>query len=123
VDVLLLNGQTIKVNRALRDSLTIDSDGDGVVNGLDFYPFDAAVWTVISVTASTNGPVPLLSWNTAPRTVYLVEYTTSLSAPNWQPLVTLTNVSLTNGTLNVLDTNLPLSDSQRFYRIRYKQQF
>src|SRR5205823_14802888 len=40
VDVLRLNGQTVKMNRALRFSTTIDSDGDGVLNADDAYPLD-----------------------------------------------------------------------------------
>jgi len=118
VDVLLLNGQTIKVNRALRNSLTIDSDGDGVANGLDFYPFDAAVWASLSLSSSASSPVPLLSWNSAPLAVYTLEYTTNLGAPDWQPLKTVTNLVLTNGIMSILDSNVPAGDLQRFYRVR-----
>lgn len=42
VVIVKCNGQqlSIKVNAALRDSLRIDSDGDGLVNGMDPYPFN-----------------------------------------------------------------------------------
>src|SRR5207249_3799775 len=41
VDVLLRSGKTVKMNRALRNSASIDSDGDGIANGDDIYPLDA----------------------------------------------------------------------------------
>jgi len=51
VDVLLLNGQTVKMNRSLRNSTDIDTDGDGVANAFDFYPLDAAAWNGNQPTA------------------------------------------------------------------------
>ena len=118
VDVLLLNGQTIQVNRALRNSLVIDSDGDGVANGLDFYPFDAAVWASLSLTSVAGGSAPLLSWNSAPQSVYVLEYTTDLNAGNWRPIATYTNTAPAPGTISVVDSNLLSGDRQRFYRVR-----
>lgn len=118
VDVLLLNGQTIQVNRALRNSLIIDSDGDGVANGLDFYPFDAAVWASLSLTSLSGSSAPMLSWNSAPQTVYVLEYTTDLNAGSWQPLATYTNTAPAPGTISVVDSNLLSGDRQRFYRVR-----
>lgn len=131
VDVLLLNGQTVKMNRALRNSTTIDTDGDGVANAYDFYPLDAAAWNSVSPPGGALTSVALVnvgssravsvSWSSVPATSYSVEYTTSLSTPNWQPLMNYTNMTVTNGTVNVLDTTLPVGESQRFYRLRFGQ--
>ena len=129
VDVLLLNGQTIQTNRSLRFSQTIDSDGDGVVNAFDFYPFDAAAWNSVqstngfwnnvSVTGSGGSRSVSLSWNGTPNTVYYLEYTTNLSPPNWQPLMNYTNVAVTNSVITLEDKNLPIGESQRYYRARF----
>ncbi len=58
VDVLI-NGQTVKVNRALRNSRIIDSDGDGTPNFFDFTPFDTVLMVQIvgagTVTPDYNG--------------------------------------------------------------------
>ncbi len=129
VDVLLLNGQTVKMNRPLRFSTTIDTDGDGVANAFDFYPLDAAEWNSVTppggfwknVSVSNSGSTRTvsLSWNAAPSTVYRVEYTPNLSTPNWQWLMTYSNFAVGNGIVTVLDTNVPFGDSQRFYRVLY----
>lgn len=49
VDVIIgtTNGlQSIAVNKALRNSMLIDSDGDHVWNGVDAYPFNSNAWAV-----------------------------------------------------------------------------
>lgn len=120
VDVLLLNGQTIKVNRALRDSLIIDSDGDGVANGLDFFPFDVEVWTTATLATVGGSKAPMISWNAQPSSTYVLEYTTNLAQPDWRPLKTVNNDALTPEMLSIVDTNALVSGTQRFYRIRYQ---
>ena len=120
VDVLLLNGTTIQVNRALRNSLTIDSDGDGVPNGLDFYPFDAAVWVSLSLGNLAGQPSPMLSWSPSSATVYEVEYKTNLGQSAWLPLLRYTN-TVPGGLISILDSNGISSDLQRFYRVRLGQ--
>jgi hypothetical protein len=59
-----------------------------------------------------------LSWNSAPQSVYQVEYTTNLFSPDWRPLMTSTNLSLTNRLTSILDSNISPADQQRFYRVR-----
>ncbi|PYK96126.1 MAG: hypothetical protein DME19_20740 [Verrucomicrobia bacterium] len=129
VDVLLLNGQTVKMNRDLRFSTTIDTDGDGVANAYDFYPLDSAAWnsapstnsfwTSVSVTNVGSAAAVSLSWNAASGTRYHVEYTTNLAPPNWQSLSDYTNLALTNGVIRILDTSIPPGEIQRYYRVRY----
>ena len=113
---LLVNGQVTKVNRALRQSLIIDSDGDGLANGFDSSPFDPAVLS-LSVTASS--PLTLnLGWNAAANTIYKVEYTTNQSQ-NWQLLKNYTNNAANAGPASVLDI-VPAGSPQRYYRVGYQ---
>jgi hypothetical protein len=117
------------MNRALRFSNTIDSDGDGVANAVDFYPLDQAAWNSapgtngivgsVSMTSFGSSRAVSVSWSAVPQGNYTVEFSTSLSAPNWQPLMNYTNVAVASGAVAVLDTTLPVGESQRFYRLRY----
>jgi hypothetical protein len=132
VDVLLLNGQTVQMNRSLRFSTTIDSDGDGVANANDAYPLDAAAWNAsqgtvtsfsnnVSVTGTGVSRSVTLSWTGTPGTVYHLEFTTNLAAPSWQPAMSYTNLAVTNGVITISDKNIPPGESQRYYRMRYGQ--
>lgn len=120
VDIILPNGQTIKVNRALRESLTIDSDGDGIPNGLDLSPFDHLVVASVSLV---DQPVPrtvALSWKAAASSVYDVLYATGFDSTSWQTLMTYTNTAATDRPVTILDTNAAAASQQRFYRLRLK---
>ncbi len=57
VDVLIY-GQTVKVNRALRNSQQLDSDGDGVPNYADLSPFDLPSSTLTVETVGTGAVTP-----------------------------------------------------------------
>ena len=119
VDVLLLNGQTVKMNRSLRFSLTIDSDGDGVVNGYDAYPLDAAQWNAITLSAQGGGLSPLkLSWTAAPGAAYQVESCTNLTAPNWQIVTNYTHLSATSSLVIITPADANRGEVQRYYRVR-----
>ncbi len=67
---------------------------------------------VLDSTLATNGVV-LLAWNTVPGGSYLVQFTTNLDEPDWQPLgypIVADDVSTSFcGTVGC--------DNQRFYRI------
>ena len=129
VDVLLLNGQTTNMNRSLRFSTALDTDGDGVPNAYDCYPLDASAWNCLpstlssSATASVNNDLASrsvsVSWAGLPSGLYQVEYTTDLSQPNWQPLMNYTNIAVGDGALTILDASVLTGDSQRYYRLRY----
>ncbi len=113
---LLVNGQVTKVNRALRQSLILDSDGDGLANGFDASPFDPAVLS-LSVTASS--PLTLnLGWNAAANTIYKIEYTTN-QTQSWQLLKNYTNNAPNAGPASVLDV-IPPGSPQRYYRVGYQ---
>jgi hypothetical protein len=114
VDVLVNGTQTISVNRALRNSRIIDSDGDGIPNYFDFTPFDGVL--LAQPAASLSGF--RVSWMATPGVVYHVEYKAGANVP-WQPLTTVTFNSPTNGICSVLDTNRAVGSPMRLYRVWY----
>lgn len=113
VDVVVNGNQTIKVNKALRNSQVIDSDADGVPNYFDATPFDGVL---VQATAPVTPPNSIqLSWNAAPGVVYQVDYKNENSTA-WQLLTTTTNTSSATAILSVTDTR---SDTMRYYRVSY----
>jgi hypothetical protein len=122
VDVII-NGVTVPVNRALRFSKIIDSNGNGIPNYYDPNPFNAVPLTV-SAALKPASPSPAsalaVSWNATPQTVYQVEFTADITHPNWQPLCQCTNTTATASMLTIWDTNAP-TGMQRFYRVRTAQ--
>ena len=111
---VISNGVSILVNRALRNSLIIDSDGDGIANGADFYPFDTRPVAKLAVTQPPLTAV--VSWNAIAHKVYWVQATTNTSSPNWQTVKYYTNNASTNGTVTV---QIPVSPGspRQFYRV------
>jgi hypothetical protein len=109
---------TIKVNTALLNSTSLDSDGDGLANAFDPWPFDGPTITDFKLTASPGQA--LLSWGAALGTVYRVEYTPGLSPAKWQTLTVLTNNAASAQTLTVTDlVGSPPVGAARFYRVSY----
>ena len=119
VDVII-NGKTVKVNKALRDSQIIDSDGDGVPNYFDATPFDSLV--LAGSLVNNNPPAPqafAITWQALPNVAYQVEFTTNDALNNWQPLVRYTNSGPAKITATVWDTNSVPDALRKFYRVRY----
>ncbi len=112
VDVVS-NGQTIKVNKALRNSKIIDSDGDGIPNFFDLLPFDGAL--IASIQSAQSPAGYRISWSAKPGTVYHIEYKTNFNAATWLPLGTTSFNSPTNGVCSVVDTNK--NSAMRIYRV------
>ena len=86
------DGTTNTVNKALAESGSIDSDGDGLVNNADSTPFFLA--SQINLTATlTNAPAQKVKivFQTIPGATNFVYYTTNLTAPNWQPYTNFNN--------------------------------
>ncbi len=117
VDVIINGNQTIQVNKALRNSTTIDSDSDGIPNFYDLTPFDGVQITSISSSVAPSGFE--LTWLAAPNTVYLVEYRTNLTQGVWMPLMLTTNSAATSVPWSVVDTNTIPANEQRYYRVLY----
>jgi hypothetical protein len=75
-------GVTNLVNAALAQSINIDSDQDGIPNGLDATPFFG--YTNISLTMTLTNIPPLkvqLTWQTIPSATNTVFYKTNFIAP------------------------------------------
>src|ERR1041384_3869376 len=72
------DGSTIVVNRALRDSSTLDSDANGIPNRYDEFPFDPVAMSLSLSRPGSAGPGPasvtaMISWEAAANTTYRVE--------------------------------------------------
>jgi hypothetical protein len=118
VDVLLSDGRVIQVNRALRESVNIDSDGDGIPNGLDDAPFDNLVVTEVQVVGEPVPGTVAISWKAAAGASYTVEFLDGMAGSGWQALTVKNNTAPEPGILTVLDTSAANSPVQRFYRVR-----
>ncbi len=118
VDVIV-NGQTVAVNRAARYSLVIDSNGNGIPNGLDPSPFNTVPVVLTGSLVQTPPPARkfAITWLAQTNLPYQVQYTLSLLGTNWLPLLHYTNTASTNITVTVWDTNAV--SSQRFYRVSH----
>ncbi|MGI8964700.1 MAG: hypothetical protein ACR2H1_01280, partial [Limisphaerales bacterium] len=113
-NVVLRDGRTIIVSIALLSSSPIDSDGDGIPNALDAFPFDGP-----RLTATLTNLPPLtmqISWPAAAATTYTVEYKTNLLSLPWLVLTNLTSGPI-NAIVRVRDPVVP--GSPRFYRVTY----
>lgn len=119
-DVLMQNNQLVLMNRGLRSSSTIDTDGDGIVNDADPYPLEAdpaSRVTVNTVLYNKDSSVIAFSWDAQPGRAYVVEFTTDLNSQNWQLLARHTNTTRSVSPAVVQD-QIPAGTPQRFYRIR-----
>lgn len=120
---VISNGVPIRVNLALRTSRVIDSDGDGVPNYYDPYPFDSPLRLAVAM-AQTNAPAGTslaVSWEAKPGAVYEVEFTTNVPPSHWQPMLRFTNNVFTNRLVTVFDTNAPAGAPRKFYRVKQLQ--
>lgn len=117
MDILLGNGTVIRVNRGVRNSLNLDSDADGIPNGLDDAPFDGVAISSVSITSAPTLSAQI-SWEAAAGTVYTVEYATNILEANWQPLLNYTNNHSTNVTATIKDP-INANSGQRYYRVTY----
>jgi hypothetical protein len=109
------------MNRGLRNSVTIDTDDDGVANRDDLYPLDADPLEVTVKSVQSTAPfaarltVPLRS-----ARAYQIEYTPDLGNPDWKVLSTHTTESAEGGVLQLLlEDAMSPGVTQRFYRVKY----
>jgi hypothetical protein len=115
VDVLLPTGETIRVNRGLRESAVIDSDADGTANGFDLSPFDGVKITDFRLE---NGTV-VLTWRAAAHTRYEVQATPELGAgAQWEVVREYDNTE-DDITLVTIEDATPPEAEQRYYRVVY----
>jgi hypothetical protein len=83
---IVYGGMTNTVNAALAQSVTIDSDGDGIPNAFDPTPFFLSTDVNLALTI-TNVPTlkARLTWQTIPSATNVVYYSTNLASP-WMVL-------------------------------------
>lgn len=119
VDVVI-NGVTVSVNRALRFSKIIDSNGNGLPNFYDPFPFNANP-LVLKATLDASVQPPsgsvAVSWKALAQKVYQVEFTTDVLQRSWQPLTRYTNSTSADSVITIWDTNAP-AGTHRFYRVK-----
>jgi len=116
--IVLSDGTSILVNKLLRESLTIDSDGDGAANGIDPTPFDGVILANVEID-EINRPQAVISWIAAGATNYRVEFKDALSDPNWTYLKSVQNNANDRQEISVSDS-LTGDNQGRFYRVTYQ---
>ncbi len=108
-------GPTIRVNRALRESPVLDSDGDGIANREDEFPFEIRVQGLV---IQKNPAKISFSWQAFPSRSYIIEYAADLTAPTWTQLSEYRQGPIA-GTAT-FDTPVDPGQAQRYYRVRFK---
>lgn len=110
----------VSMNRSLRQSATIDTDGDGIVNRDDPFPLDANATGRIGVNGiaydKQTGTLSF-SWDAQPGQAYVVEFSSSLTSPNWQVLSQHSNSGAAISAIRAQD-RVPPDATQRYYRVR-----
>jgi hypothetical protein len=107
---------TYRFNIALASSTDIDSDGDGIVNGIDPEPIRVPECVCMMITTVT---VPrrqaIISWNAYSGTTNTVEFRTSLTSTNWQVITNFPTGPIDR--VASVTNNLPAT-GQRYFRVR-----
>jgi len=116
-NVISQDGTTNTVNTALRQSANLDSDGDGIVNLDDPFPFFTAQDLALTV-AVTNQPSPgaLVSWRTIPYSTNAVYVKSAPMAAEWQLLTNFVSGGPISGRVSVFDPMM--LNGARFYRVQ-----
>jgi len=120
VDVPLTeNGPVRRFNRALRDSLNVDSDGDGLPNRFDPFPFPPEDFEIAGITVAADFKAVTFGFNTTETGTYVIEYATQLGAGagNWKPLGQVVQANAKGGLMSYTD-QAPAGSPQRYYRVR-----
>ncbi len=112
-------GQTVLVNRGLRQSRIIDSDGDGTANGFDPTPFGGPTLTDLAVDADGDVLRTTMSWFAAANTTYNVEFQSTVGNQDWQTLKTIRNDDNRRRMITVSD-EVAVDNPARFYRVTYQ---
>ncbi|HEV2390903.1 MAG TPA: hypothetical protein VG146_00930 [Verrucomicrobiae bacterium] len=108
------SGITYTFNRALVQSCTIDSNGNGIPNCIDPAPIPVPGQLNLSVMATNSPRANVLTWQTLANSTNYVFYKTSLAGANWQLLTNFVFGPIA-GKATVLDAT---AASSRYYRVR-----
>jgi hypothetical protein len=120
VDILVRPGssETTRMNLALRTSLNLDSDGDGVPNRFDEFPLFAdpdVRFTEVQFNAQQRSIA--LGFNARAGSSYVIETTTNLTNPQWD-LFRGNLQTGASGTIISVTDQVHDGSPQRYYRVR-----
>jgi hypothetical protein len=109
--------KTIRVNRSFRQSISYDTDDDGIANGYDLTPFGIGIPKISSVNFDQENKINI-KWMGLPSTLYRIEYKDRLDDTDWKVLTEYYNEQFIVREIVYREviSNKKLS---RFYRIRY----
>jgi hypothetical protein len=112
------NGTVTRMNRSVRQSMVIDSDGDGVPNAVDPYPLTAGTESNLElINVKRNASAISFNLNGSPSAKYVIEHTTNLQAPNWKAVSgTLTSSELSGSA--AFSQAINQTATQGYYRVR-----
>ena len=124
VDVLVISDvnvdppeqKTVIVNRGFRDSVEIDSDGDGIANKFDLDPFSGVRITDVELDGAPDRVA--IGWNAGGGTTYGVESTTRLGGATWMLVAEYVNADAQPRSVTVVDP-IPVDGTPRYYRVTY----
>jgi hypothetical protein len=112
------DGYVVEASWAVRYSVSLDSDGDGLVNALDTTPFSGAVVTTKAIELQGK-PYLEISWDAAANTDYQILAQEPAVGSAWTGLSRMANTSSTSKVLKFYDP-LDQGSGAKAYRILYK---
>jgi len=112
------NGVLVQTSWAVRYSVSLDSDGDGLINAIDATPFSGPVVNTQAVELQGR-PYIEISWDAAANTDYQILSQEPAVSPQWSPLSRLANTSASPKVLKFYDA-LDQGSGAKTYRILYK---
>ncbi|MGZ8939591.1 MAG: hypothetical protein ACXW32_10315, partial [Limisphaerales bacterium] len=115
------NGSVSRMNRSLRQSLVLDSDGDGIPNGHDLYPLTPAEpgegAELVNVQRNASSDTISFNLSGSGSAKYVIEYTTNLFVPDWKAISGVLTSSELNG-LQSFSDNIGQGTTQGYYRVK-----
>jgi len=118
ISVAVGNGYVVEASWAVRYSVSLDSDGDGLVNALDATPFSGAVVTTKAIEIQGK-PYLEISWDAAANTEYQILAQEPAVDSTWSGLSRMANTSGASKVLKFYDP-LDQGTGAKAYRILYK---
>jgi hypothetical protein len=117
---LVTGGVTNTVNAGLRNSTTIDSDGDGIPNASDPTPFFLSSQVNFALTLTNVPPeTVVLSWQSIPQASNYVFYRTNFITSNWTLLTNFVTTNLPPHAPVTVTTSDPVNPAApRYYKVR-----
>ena len=118
VSVDVGTGYVVEASWSVRYSVSLDSDGDGIVNAIDSTPFSGAVVTTKAIEIQGK-PYIEISWDAAANTEYQILAQEPAVGTSWTGLSRLANTSGSSKVLKFYDA-LNQGTGAKAYRILYK---